>query len=120
MPPAPHPSGASVRPGRGDGKPSRPPANFFSWNVREKPIVLERIVFTSRYVSCDDCGASVARDESGRHECDPERRLDFVIFQLRDEVARLDVELGAYLDSPNGRFESWYAEHQRLADHGET
>ncbi len=70
-------------------------------------------MFTSRYISCDDCGASVARDERGGHECDPERRLDYVIFQLRDEVARLEVELGVYLASPNGRFESWYAERQR-------
>jgi hypothetical protein len=78
-----------------------------------KPIVLERIMFTSRYVSCDDCGASVARDESSRHECDPERRLDYLIFQLRNEVARFEAEVSAYLDSPHGRFESWYAEHQR-------
>ena len=94
-------------------KPWRRSARFFSWNVRQKPIVVERIVFTSRYVSCDDCGASVARNEGGRHECDPERRLDYLIFQLRGEVASFEVELGAYLDSPNGRFESWYAEHQR-------
>jgi hypothetical protein len=71
------------------------------------------IVFTSRYISCDDCGASVTRDESGDHECEPERRLDYLIFHLRDEVARFEVELGVYLDSPNGRFESWYVEHQR-------
>jgi hypothetical protein len=70
-------------------------------------------VFTSRYISCDDCGASVPRDESGGHECDPERRLDYLIFHRRHEVARFEEELGAYLDSPNGRFESWYAEHER-------
>ena len=81
--------------------------------MRTKPIVLERIVFTSRYISCDDCGASVARDESGGHECDPERRLDYLIFHLRDEVERFEAELGAYLDSPAGRFESWYAESER-------
>jgi len=70
-------------------------------------------VFTSRYISCDDCGASVTRDESGVHECDPERRLDYLIFQVRDEVASLEADFGSYLDSPNGRFESWYAEHER-------
>ena len=73
-------------------------------------------MFASRYVSCDDCGASVARAESGSHECDPERRLDYLIFKLRGEVARFEVELGDYLDSPHGRFESWYAEHQRRRD----
>jgi hypothetical protein len=76
------------------------------------------IMFTSRYVSCDDCGASVARDASGSHGCDPERRLDYLIFQLRNEVARLEAEVGAYLESPHGRFESWYAEHQRR--HGDS
>ena len=85
--------------------------------MRTKPIVLERIVFTSRYVSCDDCGASVVRDESGGHECDPERRLDYLIFHLRDEVGRFEAELCAYLDSPTGRFESWYAEYQRRQQH---
>ena len=60
-----------------------------------------------------ECGASVVRDESGGHECDPERRLDYLIFHLRDEVGRFEVELGAFLDSPAGRFESWYAEHER-------
>jgi hypothetical protein len=81
--------------------------------VRALPIVLERIMFPSRYRSCDDCGASVERDESGGHECDLERRLDYQIFHLRDEVARFEVELGAYLASPSGRFETWHAEHER-------
>lgn len=75
-------------------------------------------MFKSRYISCDDCGASVARAESGGHECDPERLLDYQIFHLRDEVARLESELGAYLDSPEGRFESWCAERQRRESPG--
>jgi hypothetical protein len=74
-------------------------------------------MFTSRYVSCDECGASVARDEGVGHECDPERLLDYRIFHLRDEVARFELELGAYLASARGRFESWYAErHRRLSE----
>jgi hypothetical protein len=70
-------------------------------------------MFKSRYISCDDCGASVARAESGGHECDPERLLDYRIFHLSGEIGRFEDELGAYLDSPRGRFESWYAEHRR-------
>jgi hypothetical protein len=51
-----------------------------------------------------------ARDD---HTCDPERRLEYHLFQLRDEVARLDDGLGAFLDSPQGRFEQWLAERER-------
>lgn len=69
-------------------------------------------MFPSRYRSCDDCGASVERDESVGHECDRERRLDYEIFHVRDEVARFEAELGAYLASRRGRFEIWYAERE--------
>ena len=75
-------------------------------------------MFTSRYISCNDCGASVVRAESGGHECDPERLLDYRIFHLRDEVARFDGDLAAYLASPQGRFESWCAERQRRESPG--
>jgi hypothetical protein len=62
---------------------------------------------------CAECGASVARDESGEHVCDPERLLDFCLFQLRDEIERLDEEVATYLESPQGRFEAWEAERRR-------
>ncbi|MBD0338792.1 MAG: hypothetical protein ICV67_05835 [Thermoleophilia bacterium] len=48
------------------------------------------------------------------HECARERWLDYQIFQLRAEVASFDVQLAAFLASPRGRFESYYAERQRL------
>ena len=51
--------------------------------------------------------------ERERHTCDPERRLEYHVFQLRDEVAGFDDGLGAYLDSPLGRFEQWLAERDR-------
>src|SRR5205823_575293 len=41
------------------------------------------------------------------------RLLDYQMFQLRDEVAAVESELGAYLDSPSGRFELWWAERER-------
>lgn len=62
---------------------------------------------------CPVCGASVAVAEQKQHVCDPERRLDYELFQLRDDVARLDAQIDAYLDSPSGRFEQWYAERER-------
>lgn len=70
-------------------------------------------MFPSRYLSCDDCGASVERDERAGHECDRERRLDYEVFQVRDELRRFEAELAAYLALPRGRFEAWYAERER-------
>jgi hypothetical protein len=65
------------------------------------------------YMPCAECGASVARAEEELHACDPERRLDFVCVQLRDECARFEEELGAFLASARGRFEAWYASQRR-------
>jgi hypothetical protein len=65
------------------------------------------------HVPCPDCGASVPREEVGAHECEEERRLDFVVLQLRDELEQFEDELGAWLDSPAGRFATWLAERDR-------
>ena len=62
---------------------------------------------------CADCGASVARGELEQHQCDEERKLDHRLLQLRHEIAGFDDALGAYLDSPAGRFDAWYAERRR-------
>ena len=63
---------------------------------------------------CPACGSSIERLTADEHECDPERRLDYLLFHLREEVGRLEAGIAAYLDSAPGRFESWYAERQRL------
>lgn len=65
------------------------------------------------YMPCVECGASVARDEAELHACERERRLDFAFFQLRGEREGFDEQLAAYLDSPRGRFEAWYAAQRR-------
>ena len=49
------------------------------------------------------------------HECARERWLDYQMFQLRAELASFDVQLAAFLASPHGRFETYYAERARLA-----
>ena len=69
--------------------------------------------FASRHMPCAECGASVARSERDTHVCDPERLLDYRLFQLREEVAGFDDVLEAYLDSPQGRFAQWLAERER-------
>jgi hypothetical protein len=72
-------------------------------------------VFGSRFLPCDLCGASVDRLVRDGHICDPERRLDYRMFKLRRELEGLDAEIAGYLDSPPGRFESWWAERNRPA-----
>ena len=62
---------------------------------------------------CPDCGASLEREEQDAHACERERWLDYQMFQLRDEVAGFEPELNAYLASPRGQFELWYAERER-------
>jgi hypothetical protein len=58
---------------------------------------------------CPECGESVAREDRDTHACDDQRWLDYQMFQLRDEIAGLEGGVAAYLDSPKGRFEAWYA-----------
>ena len=69
--------------------------------------------FTSQHMPCSECGASVLVSDQHGHSCDPERRLEFRLFQLQGEVAALDEGLRAYLDTPQGRFAQWLAERER-------
>jgi hypothetical protein len=62
---------------------------------------------------CTECGASVAVAVRNGHVCDPEQLLDYRMFQLRDEVLGFEDGLREYLDSPQGRFAEWLAEHER-------
>ena len=66
-----------------------------------------------RHLPCSDCGAAVEQSRHDEHVCDRERRLDYQLFQLRDEIATVEGELAGYLDSPRGRFELWCAERDR-------
>jgi hypothetical protein len=62
---------------------------------------------------CPECGASVAVKQEAEHVCNPTRRLDFELFQLRAEISGLGAEIEEYLSSAQGRFEQWYADHER-------
>ena len=70
-------------------------------------------MFASRYMPCPDCGASLEQSETSDHLCDHQRRLDYVMFQLRDEFEALEAQIGVYLATPRGQFELWYAERRR-------
>ena len=67
----------------------------------------------SPFMPCPECGASVAVATETEHTCNPDRRLDFELFQLRGEISGLGAQIEEYLSSARGRFEQWYAEHDR-------
>ena len=66
-------------------------------------------MFRSRFMPCVECGASVDRAVLGGHECSLERRADYKVFGLREEVAQLEAGVRRYLTTASGRFESWLA-----------
>jgi hypothetical protein len=67
------------------------------------------------HMPCAQCGASLERGTESAHECDSERRLEFRVFALRDEIESFDAEWTAWLQSPSGSFEQFYAERTRRA-----
>jgi hypothetical protein len=66
-----------------------------------------------RFMPCVRCGASVETRLVDEHACDEERRLDYLLFQHRYELVRFESELAAWLESPDGRFELFYAARSR-------
>jgi hypothetical protein len=68
---------------------------------------------TPGQIPCPECGASVGTQEEVEHVCDPERRADYLMFQLRDEIAEFERSVWEYLTSPHGRFAQWLAERRR-------
>ena len=70
----------------------------------------------SSHMPCAECGASLAAAERATHACEPQRLLEYRLFQLRDDVAGLEEGLRGYLDSPEGRFAQWLAERERRGD----
>jgi hypothetical protein len=69
-------------------------------------------MFRSRFMPCEECGASVDRIDAVGHACSPERWADYQMFGLRDEVARLETGINGYLATASGRFEAWLAARQ--------
>lgn len=68
-----------------------------------------------QYMPCPECGATLENAEMDQHVCEQERWLNYQLFQLREEIAGFDRDVGTYLASAKGQFELWYAERQRAA-----
>jgi hypothetical protein len=67
------------------------------------------------YTSCRECGTSVSLDglESELHRCDTRHRTEHVMALAFAEIELFEPELRDYLDSPQGRFEVFYAARTR-------
>lgn len=68
--------------------------------------------------TCPSCGGEMPARELRLHVCDWGRWLDHQVHLRRAELHRFEHELGVYLESPNGRFDLWYAERERARGHG--
>ncbi len=66
-------------------------------------------MFWSRYMSCPACGEAVDQTAGAAHSCNPERRADFVMATLRDDIDAFEEHMRQFLDGPHGRFEAWLA-----------
>jgi len=66
-------------------------------------------MFSSRFVPCEECGASVDRYAAQPHRCDARQRADYQMFGLGDEVERFEEALFRFLDTPEGEFEAFLA-----------
>jgi hypothetical protein len=65
------------------------------------------------HLPCPDCGASLPTAGDPGHVCDEERRADYVLVELRPEIERFDADFAAWLETPEGRFAQFIAEHGR-------
>jgi hypothetical protein len=65
------------------------------------------------YMPCEECGASLPVSARDNHVCSEQRRLAYRLFQLRAELAAFEGQFAAWVESPQGRFELWYAERER-------
>ena len=69
-------------------------------------------MFTSRFMPCPECGASVDRTSERGHACSRERWADYQMFGLRAEIAQLETGIARFLHTTHGRFETWLAARQ--------
>lgn len=73
---------------------------------------MEKNAFTRwGFRACMGCGDTIHPDRE--HECDPLRAIDWQVNTSLVEIERIDEALAAYLATPQGAFENYYAARQR-------
>ena len=65
-------------------------------------------MFPFRFMPCPECGEAVERTGVG-HSCRVDRLVDAELAGLRAGLETLEFDVHRYLDTPEGRFESWLA-----------
>ena len=65
------------------------------------------------HMPCDECGASVPRELRDEHECDPEKKLDWEMFCLREGLQSFEIDLVQWLNSSEGQFELYLVDKNR-------
>lgn len=69
------------------------------------------------FITCEECGIAVGKSSIQHHACDPRRahvyRVDKQMAELASELDKLEEEIGKHLDSIEGKFDAYYAEHRR-------
>jgi hypothetical protein len=65
------------------------------------------------YLDCPACGTSVSADHLPAHTCDARHRRDQATRILAAAAGELEADIRAYLESPRGRFELFYAQRTR-------
>jgi hypothetical protein len=68
---------------------------------------------TPDHMPCQDCGASLPVAAEAIHVCEDERLVDFRLVELRLEIACFGEDFGVWLETPEGRFAQFVAEHDR-------
>jgi NAD-dependent SIR2 family protein deacetylase len=68
----------------------------------------------SQFQPCPDCGAPVANDEDEVHRCERRRFVEYQMLLLRPEIVAFEDQLTEWLDTPVGRFSTYYATRERL------
>jgi NAD-dependent SIR2 family protein deacetylase len=68
----------------------------------------------SQFHPCPDCGAPVPEDHDEAHRCDRRRLVEYQMLLLRPEIVAFEDEVTAWLRTPLGRFEAYYAARERL------
>ena len=80
---------------------------FFRVSAEHNPYMYS--FFLSEYRPCPGCGVPIHETLADDHQCDPERKLDWEMLLLRPDIESFDGDLARWLESPAGRFETWYA-----------
>jgi hypothetical protein len=72
-----------------------------------------KVVSVFSYERCCDCGISIPLGMGDEHVCEREQWISYQVDKASRELRNIDAELRHYLETPQGRFDLWYAQRSR-------